>query len=466
MDTPRSDKTHVEDSEASLAHTTYIDKALKDAGALSAATTAAPSLHNVEVDEKGRAVLLETTDVDDLPPDGGRGWLVILGCVIFSAATVGWGYVWGVTEAYFKEHVFPDASDSVLSTLGSMSGIFMTLLSVIPGKLADRYGYKPFLAAGGFLWTLSMILCIFATELWHFFVIMGPIQGIANALVFPLIVALPAQWFLKYRALATGIVVAGSSLGGAVSTLLFRALLTSLGMRRSFAIYTALDGVLLFAAWFMISERRSPTLRRKIVWLDVGFFTDPVFWSYGLCFFFTVFGYLSPIFFLPTFAQQKLPHLTPLLSVLPVTMLNFSATAGRALVGFAADRIGPVNALWMVVMLSGLTQLLVWSFVSTYAGIMAFGIMYGFVCGCFLSLSPAVSAQLYGSSRLAGLSGLMLLFNLPGNSAGAPLGGAILSATGGNWLAVSMYSGSLQIIGASVLLYARFKREPKLFACY
>lgn len=105
---------------------------------------------------------------------------------------------------------------------------------------------------------------------------------------------------------------------------------------------------------------------------------------------------------------------------------------------------------------------------------MAFGIMYGFVCGCFLSLSPAVAAQLYGSGRLAGLSGLLLLFNLPGmhldlmptcviltafnrnyagNSAGAPLGGAILSATGGNWIAVSTYSGSLQIVGALVLLY-------------
>ena len=47
---------------------------------------------------------------------------------------------------------------------------------------------------------------------------------------------------------------------------------------------------------------------------------------------------------------------------------------------------------------------------------MAFGIMYGLFCGGFLSLTPAVSAQLYGSSRLAGLSGLMLLFNLPGTS--------------------------------------------------
>ncbi|KAI0772442.1 MFS general substrate transporter [Trametes elegans] len=450
MDTPRSEKTHVDVSVE--------DKAFKYA-------FAAPSVY-----EKGVAPAVEEVD---LPPDGGRGWLVVFGCVIFSAATVGWGYVlefmravWGVTEEYFKKNVFPDVSESVLSTLGSMSGMFMTMLSVIPGKLADRYGYKPFLAAGGFLWTISMLACVFATKLWHYFVIMGLVQGLANALVYPLIVALPAQWFLRYRALTTGIVVAGSSIGGAVSSLIFRQMLTSLGLKRSFAIYTALDGSLLLAAWFMISERRKPSERRTIIWLDRSFFSDPVFWSLGMCFFFTVFGYLSPIFFLPTFAKQKLPHLSELLAALPVTMLNFSAAAGRTLIGFLADRIGPVNALWLVVMLSGLTQLLVWTFVSTYAGIMAFAILYGFVCGCFLSLSPAVAAQLWGSGRLAGLSGLMLLFNLPGNSSGAPIGGAILSATGGNWTAVSCYSGGLQIIGATVLLYARFKREPNVFAVY
>ena len=33
------------------------------------------------------------------------------------------GQVWGVTEEYMKANVFPDASDSVLSTLGSVSGM-------------------------------------------------------------------------------------------------------------------------------------------------------------------------------------------------------------------------------------------------------------------------------------------------------------------------------------------------------
>ena len=65
-------------------------------------------------------------------------------------------------------------------------------------------------------------------------------------------------------------------------------MLSSLGMQKSFAIYTVIDGVLLLAAWFMISERRKPTQRKEIVWFDRSFFSDPVFWSLGFRFFFTV----------------------------------------------------------------------------------------------------------------------------------------------------------------------------------
>ena len=94
-----------------------------------------------------------------------------------------------------------------------------------------------------------------------------------------------------------------------MSSLVFGAMLDSLGLKKSFAIYTAIDGVLLLAAYFMVSERRKPSQRKQIVWFDKSFFTDPVFWSLGGCFLFTVFGYLSPVFFLPTFAQEKLPNL-------------------------------------------------------------------------------------------------------------------------------------------------------------
>ncbi|KAI0651102.1 MFS general substrate transporter [Trametes meyenii] len=403
---------------------------------------------------------------EDIPPEGGRGWVVVLGCAIFSAATVGWGLVWGVTEEYFRTEMFPGTADSVLTTLGSLPSLIMTIVGIVAGKLADRYGYKPFLAAGAIVWMGGMLASAFCTEVWQFFITMGVMQGIADALVFPLVVALPAQWFRRRRALATGIVVAGSSIGGAVGSLIYREMISTLGLRKSLAIFTAIDAVSFGAAYVMVLERRPAHKRSEIIWFDRAFFKDPVFWSIAMCFFFVVFGYLGPVFLLPTFTVEKVPQLSELVAALPLVVLNLSAALGRTLVGFAGDKFGPVNLLWVSIVLSGLSQLVVWMFVSTYAGIMIFAVLYGFFCGCFLSLVSAVAARIYGADRLAGLSALLLLFNAPGYAAGAPVAGAILGVTGNNWQVVAGYSGSVQIFGALILLYARFKREPKLFAIY
>ncbi|OBZ74732.1 Guanine nucleotide-binding protein alpha-1 subunit [Grifola frondosa] len=381
METPMSEKTQVDFSQADMTP----DKFSRDEEAGSRIS----SIHSGE-----EGVVPE----EMIYPDGGRGWIVVLGCVIFSAATVGWGKHGWYGNDFGRDHFW---------------------------KIRRPL---PFLAVGAILWVTSMLASAFCTEIWQFFITQGLVQGISGALVFPLIVALPAQWFLKYRAFATGMVVAGSSLGGALSCLIVRSLLSVAGLRKSFAIISAIDASMLFMAFFMIKERRPASARcHKIIWYDRTFFGDPVFWSLGSCFFFTVFGYLSPIFYLPTFTSEKIPGLSDLLSTLPLVILNFSAAIGRTSVGFVADRIGPLNALFIVTTMSGLTQLLMWTFISTYAGIMAFAVMYGFFCGCFLSLSPAVAAQLFGSDRLGGLSGLLLLFNLPGNAAGAPIGGAILN---------------------------------------
>ncbi|KAH9931623.1 MFS general substrate transporter [Epithele typhae] len=416
---------------------------------------------------------------EDTFPDGGQGWVVVCGCALFCAATVGWGCVWGVTEEFFKSTMFPGTPDSVLTTLGSLPPLIMTLGSIVAGKLADRYGYKPFLAAGAVIWVASMVASAFCTEVWQFFITMvglrlrlfssygmGVMQGIADALIFPLIVALPTQWFLRHRALAIGIVVSGSSVGGAVASIVYRLLISSLGLRKALAIFTGIHTAMFAAGYFMMTERRPAHKRPAIVWFDRAFFSDPVFWSLALCFFFTVFGYFGPIFLLPTFTAQVAPHLPELLTALPLTVLNISAALGRILVGFAADRLGPVNALFVAITASGLTQLLVWMFISSYGGTMAFAVLYGFFCGCFLSLISAVAAKVYGVAQLAGLSGLLLLFNAPGNAAGAPIGGALLGATGNNWQVVAAYSGAVQVLGALCLLYARFKREPRLIAAY
>lgn len=47
-------------------------------------------------------------------------------------------------------------------------------------------------------------------------------HGFGCGLLLPLIFSLPSQWFRKHRGLATGVVVTGASLGGAVPSLLIQ----------------------------------------------------------------------------------------------------------------------------------------------------------------------------------------------------------------------------------------------------
>ena len=76
--------------------------------------------------------------------------------------------------------------------------------------------------------------------------------------------------------------------GGAISSLVYRQLLSSLGLRKSLAIFTAIHAVSFTAGYYMMDERRPASKRPKLIWFDRAFFRDPVFWSLALCFFFTV----------------------------------------------------------------------------------------------------------------------------------------------------------------------------------
>jgi len=158
---------------------------------------------------------------------------------------------------------------------------------------------------------------------------------------------------------------------------------------------------------------------------------------------------------LAIYTASVLPHLSPASAVLPLTLVNVAAGCGRICVGFAADKIGPTNAFFISVTMSGLVQLLFWNFARTYPAILVMSVLLGFFGASFVSLTGPVAAHLYGTERLGGISGLLTLFNTPGNLAAAPLAGVILDASGGNWHAVIGFSGSMQIVAGLCMLYGK-----------
>ncbi|KAJ7030643.1 major facilitator superfamily domain-containing protein [Mycena alexandri] len=419
------------------------------------------------VGEKGSlTTTFEDAESGGEAPDGGfRAWLVVFGCFIMACTCMGWGLLWGVLQDYYHSNEFSGVSLSTLSLAGGVLSFTMNCTAYLFGGIGDRYGYKRMIALSCVLTYLCLLASAFITKLYQIFLFQGCLLGFSMGIAMPLYMALPSQWFLKKRGLATGIAVGGSGIGGGIECLFVRPLLSSLGYKNTMLIYSNMCAVLWIAAWFMMAERRSPgyanTQKR---WLprNIG----PVFYSIALSVFIGIFGYLSPYYFVTTYVKSQVPTLDPksILVVIPLVVMNISGGIGRIIAGRLADRFGPVNMFFTSFFLGGLSQVFIWTFAHSYATVMVFSVVYGLVGCWFLSLLPVVCAQLFGLNDLATITGFMVLANAPGQLAGASIGGAVFSGSGGNWQAVSLYAGCAMLLGSLSVLYARFSHDKRIWA--
>ncbi|KAK0447195.1 major facilitator superfamily domain-containing protein [Armillaria borealis] len=398
-------------------------------------------------------------------PDGGlRAWLVVLGCFMFSCTCMGFGLLWGALQDYYHTHMFPDVSLSILSLVGGVQNCTMGITSYIAGGIGDRYGYKKMIALSSVLAYAFLLASAFSTKLYHVFLFQGVLLGFAQGLGMPLYMALPAQWFLRKRGFATGLAVAGSGIGAGIGSIIIRVLLTRLGLRKAMLVYSGMHGAVWIAAFILIKERPTPGFSGNKRWLPER--VNGQFYSVALSICVGLFGYLAPFYFITTYTKQFVPSIDPdsLLVVGPLVVMSLCAGIGRISAGSLADCLGPINVFFLSFFLGGLFQILVWTFSKTYASIMVFAALYGLVGCWFISLLPVVCAELFGVEGLSTITGFMILMNAPGQLAGSSISGAILNRSGGQWWAVTLYSGGIMILGACCILYARFSKEKRLFA--
>ncbi len=118
------------------------------------------------------------------------------------------------------------------------------------------------------------------------------------------------------------------------------------------------------------------------------------------------FPLLVPPFFIPLYSSSL--GLSSSAGAALVAGFNISSAVGRLTSGLAADRLGPLNTLFIGLFLTTVSLFLVWPFSNSLGPLVVFVIMNGASNGGFFATMPTVVGTLFGSQRVSVAMGMIV----------------------------------------------------------
>lgn len=266
------------------------------------------------------------------------------------------------------------------------------------------------------------------------------------------------HYFVRSRALALGITVSGSSLGGVIWPITLKNLLYKIGFGWSVRVAAFIMLPLLTAAWLCIRLPASPCDQPKTkAKPDLSIVKHPVLILLAIGLFFIYFGLFSPFFYITSWTISL--GLNANIAFYMVSIINAASLFGRILPGLMADRFGAYNMMVLSALSSGLVCCC-WTETTSMGGIVVFSLAYGFASGAVIGLQGACSAQIVKPCQYGVAMGVVMTVLSVAGLLGSPINGWILGAWG--FLGLSLFSGLAMLVGAAVLLLARLKLDSRL----
>ena len=338
----------------------------------------------------------------------------------------------------------------------SLSVLIFGLVSIIAGRLNDRFSPRLVMTVFFLLFSLGYVLMSQINTIWHFYLFYGVILGIGMSGTEVPVLSIVARWFIKKRGMMTGIAKVGAGLGILTMPLVANWLISDYGWRTYFVVIGLMSLVILVSvAQFF---RRDPSqigqlpdggtviedspaseaegfsmqqaIHTKRFWLLAATYS-----LFNLC----VYSVITHIY----------PHAVDL-GISAATATNFLATIGgasiigRVVMGSAGDRIG--NKLAIIIDLIILSAALLWlQFANEVWMLYTFAVVYGFAYGGIFPLISPMIAQLFGLDSHGVIFGATYFSNCVGASIGPVLIGYIFDVTG------SYQLGFIILAAASVI---------------
>ncbi|GFU18238.1 monocarboxylate transporter 13 [Nephila pilipes] len=173
-----------------------------------------------------------------VPPDGGWGWMVLLGTMTVNFVIIGHGKSFGV---YFKKLMEEfDASPSRVAWIQSLQISVFCFLSPVASVLSQLIGPRKVALGGGLLAFFGLTISSLTPSLEYLYIFYGVVQGIAFTCTFTPGITMIAKYFYRRRGLANGLTMAGNALGGIVMPLVANKLISEFTIRGCFLIMASI----------------------------------------------------------------------------------------------------------------------------------------------------------------------------------------------------------------------------------
>jgi MFS family permease len=349
---------------------------------------------------------------------------------------------------------------------------------------AKLYGPQPVIMTGGLVFGIGCILASLSQYVWEFALTQGLLIGLGTCMAYVPTMSVAPTWFDKRRGLAMGVVISGSACGGMIWPPVLRAITSAIGFRNALRISGCLVALFVPLAGYTLrweprfGEKvagQTAGLSKKIGWIQAPFVDWKVarskkFVSQALGCFLQSTGYATPLFFYAAYARS-LGYSVSMADNF-ITISNAANFVSRIVIGYAADKFGRLNVLFLTTIMSSVAVFAFW-LPSTFAGgavsstaadvlFILFAVVYGCFGSAYISLFPASLIELFGVQHFTSVNGALYLIRGMGALLGTPLTSLLLPGQSAlsdpsNYLRVSYTAGILLFAASLATLWVRIE---------
>ena len=351
--------------------------------------------------------------------DHGSRWIIVVAAVVIVGFGVG---------ALFSLAVFlKPMQESMAWSRAAISAVALWMWvaygtgSLAWGMLADRWGARRVVIAGGFLLGLGLVASSRITSLWQLYVAFGGVVGVAAGAFYAPLTTTVTRWFTVNRGLAVALVSAGTGLGTFVVAPLTRWLITSYNWRLAMLILGDIVWLVIIPLGLLVRDAPGGTAGATDPDVPLaGIFQSPQFWLIALTHFTCCVAHSGPIFHMVTHAMdQGVP------SMAAATLLGVSGLAsliGRVLSGIIADRWGSKPTLVAMLALQA-PAIFLYLFTNSITGFYALAILFGASYGGVMPMYALLTREYFGARAMGTAYGAIFMLQAIGMGLGAYGGG-------------------------------------------